>query len=1118
MNLRIGHLIVLLLSVVLFNFSIAQELPQLVVSAGHHQRIRSIDISPDDKYIASGADDNMVKVFDLKMQREIYSFGSHAGNVKHVQFSPDNNYLISVSDREILVHTHPEGQLLQKISLNIKPGDKDIHVTRDFKLIYGDGKGTHLFDLKTGKLERLYENIISRKFAITSDEQFLIGSFNYNRDSIGVAKYDLKTGERVAFYPVPKRYIEMYTLSPDDKTLVLESNPGKLRFIDLESGSVSEPIDASAGKLTILKFDPKGKEFVTAGFDNKLIFWDPKTGKKNREILDLSPTEGVVSMSMFTQSIDFSSSGKEIAAAYTDLTDGVQLFTVEWFNRKEMRSIGKHEGEVQIALSLSLDHTGKMLNIGTISGEPGVKCISLIDGNQKKFIPGAAYHGTGGEFLCAFNNNNYKAPKLEIYHQPDLVLAHSFDLFGFAMATLSSSGKYAGAIDQKPVPPEVEGGYPSIIPYVRVWDVEQKKEIVRIQKELLDMPTTMSFSPDEKYAVLIYTKKIELIDLQKGEIVQTHAVDINYYNAAPIATDKPLILNTEGNKIFGINYFDGTKEEVLNIGENVLSIGAAVSSDGKLIATSCFDFGDQPTHRVRVFDWETKTMLFDLPGQTNFIRQIVFSPDGNHIFSVDDNGLVSMWDIEKRKLKGHFMGQGKNDLIIVTPEGYYKSNKTNVNQLAFRKNGVLYTFDQFDLRYNRPDIVLASIGFSPEGLIESYYKAFLKRIQHAGYTESELGENFEVPELAISNLDDIPLETEAEYIDVKLRSTDANQTLDRINVWINEVPLYGVHGISLDGRKLTEIDTTLKLELSDGVNHVEITTANASGSESFKQSFYVRYTGKAHNSHLHFIGLGVSEYLDETMDLQFASKDIQDLASFYSSDNIHFSTVQIDTFLNGSVQKGVLKKLEDQLKNTSIHDQVIIMFSGHGVLDDEMNYYLASHNIDFRNPGENGIPYESLDALLDGIPARKKLLLIDACHSGEIDPTENVIAEVPKEAAYVQEQLTGKGDLLSIVMSKGNSFEMMKDVFADLRKSSGAVVIASSSGKYFSYEDEQYQNGIFTYALKQGMAGDADTNKDDEISVSEMKNYLYEKVQELTNGKQQPTTRQENLEFDFRLY
>ena len=47
---------------------------------------------------------------------------------------------------------------------------------------------------------------------------------------------------------------------------------------------------------------------------------------------------------------------------------------------------------------------------------------------------------------------------------------------------------------------------------------------------------------------------------------------------------------------------------------------------------------------------------------------------------------------------------------------------------------------------------------------------------------------------------------------------------------------------------------------------------------------------------------------------------------------------------------------------------------------------------------------------------------------------------------------------------------------------------------------------------------DADKNNDGEITVSELRTYVSESVQELTNGLQKPTMRQENIEFDFRVW
>ena len=59
---------------------------------------------------------------------------------------------------------------------------------------------------------------------------------------------------------------------------------------------------------------------------------------------------------------------------------------------------------------------------------------------------------------------------------------------------------------------------------------------------------------------------------------------------------------------------------------------------------------------------------------------------------------------------------------------------------------------------------------------------------------------------------------------------------------------------------------------------------------------------------------------------------------------------------------------------------------------------------------------------------------------------------------------------------------------------------------------------IAIYILEELKTEKADSNGDREIRVTELKEYVTEKVQELTDGRQTPTLRQENLEFDFRVF
>jgi uncharacterized caspase-like protein len=86
-----------------------------------------------------------------------------------------------------------------------------------------------------------------------------------------------------------------------------------------------------------------------------------------------------------------------------------------------------------------------------------------------------------------------------------------------------------------------------------------------------------------------------------------------------------------------------------------------------------------------------------------------------------------------------------------------------------------------------------------------------------------------------------------------------------------------------------------------------------------------------------------------------------------------------------------LSNYSEFLKAADRNDEVIVFFAGHGVLDAQLDYYLASYDMDFSNPAAKGIAYESLERLLDGIAPLKKILLIDACHSGEIDKDEVAI-------------------------------------------------------------------------------------------------------------------------------
>jgi hypothetical protein len=166
--------------------------------------------------------------------------------------------------------------------------------------------------------------------------------------------------------------------------------------------------------------------------------------------------------------------------------------------------------------------------------------------------------------------------------------------------------------------------------------------------------------------------------------------------------------------------------------------------------------------------------------------------------------------------------------------------------------------------------------------------------------------------------------------------------------------------------------------------------------------------------------------------------------------------------------------------------------------------------------------YDDLEGLLDSIRARNKLLLVDACHSGELDKEDSkLLADASSTsdagmAKGVRAIRTRGAQLLEDNSSIGlqNSFELMQQLFADLSKGNGAVVISAAGGKEFAFEADKWKNGVFTYSILKCM----EENEENGIKVSELKDYVTNMVSKLTNGHQKPTSRKENLENDFKVW
>jgi WD40 repeat protein len=458
--------------------------------------------------------------------------------------------------------------------------------------------------------------------------------------------------------------------------------------------------------------------------------------------------------------------------------------------------------------------------------------------------------------------------------------------------------------------------------------------------------------------------------------------------------------------------------------------------------------------------------------------------------------------------------------VIWNQEGYFTSSKNGAQYVGYHinqgvdKEAKFYPFEQFDLKFNRPDIILQDLEIGYEGIIDFYKQSYIKRLKKHGLNLNDLQEDIHAPEMEIVSFNK---DVKGDFASVTIKASDSKYPLDRIMVYINGVPVYGKKGVAVATSQ--KINKTLELELAKGTNKIELSVFNEKGTESFREYIVIENGDPVEKPNLYIVAIGTSNYKNKKFNLKYAAKDAKDMVETFKSDPL-YNQVYSRVIVDEEVTANNILLLKNFLGGATRNDVVMVFVAGHGLLDANLDYYYAAYDVDFDNPKNNGIPYENIENLLEGIRSLKKLLIMDTCHSGELDAEEvEIAATSEQESGDVQFRSVASGIRKKQGAGLKNTSEMVKELFVDLRKGTGATVISSSGGAEYAMESSSWKNGLFTYCLLNGLkTKKADFNNDGLIVLSELKMYVQNEVAILSKGKQTPTSRIENLTVDYGVW
>jgi WD40 repeat protein len=203
----------------------------------HTDTVWSVALSADGQTLASGSEDQTIKLWNLKTGQINRTLSGHTASVRSIGLSPDGQTLASgSSDRTIKLWNVQTGQLRQTLE-----GHSDTVWSVAFDrtgqlLISGSGDNTiKLWNVQTGQLRQTLE------------------------------------GHSGPVYSV--------ALSPDGQTLASGSGDRTMKLWNAQTGALLYTLEEHGDAVRAVAFSPDGQQIASASWDNTVRIWNVQTGE-----------------------------------------------------------------------------------------------------------------------------------------------------------------------------------------------------------------------------------------------------------------------------------------------------------------------------------------------------------------------------------------------------------------------------------------------------------------------------------------------------------------------------------------------------------------------------------------------------------------------------------------------------------------------------------------------------------------------------------------------------------------------------------------------------------------------------------------------------------------------
>ena len=250
-NLLVGFGIATAISIGVYSLSQVIDLPLISASKqatsssisltdtllGHADTVWSVALSADGQTLASGSEDQTIKLWNLETGQVNRTLTGHSASVRSVSLSPDGQTLASGSSDNTI----------------------------------------KLWNVQTGQLRQTLEGHSDSVWSVAFDRtgQLLISGSGDNN----IKLWNVQTGQLRQTLEGHSGPVYSVALSPDGQNLASGSGDRTIKLWNAQTGALRYTLEEHGDAVRAVAFSLDGQQFASASWDNTVRIWNVQTGE-----------------------------------------------------------------------------------------------------------------------------------------------------------------------------------------------------------------------------------------------------------------------------------------------------------------------------------------------------------------------------------------------------------------------------------------------------------------------------------------------------------------------------------------------------------------------------------------------------------------------------------------------------------------------------------------------------------------------------------------------------------------------------------------------------------------------------------------------------------------------